>query len=180
MNRYHWDTGHQGQQQTLYLLHDWFWWPRMATQMQKAISNCKQCIQHEGTHPKAPMWPIIITAPLELLHVDFTSTETTMELDQPQTWWTFWSFASTWWNTSWHMWPPVKLQKPLLSFCGKDISQFLEHQPSSWVTEEPTSKATSSESFVSLWAYGRLGPCSSQWTAGMSSPNTDALHREIK
>ena len=29
------------------------------------------------------MWPIIVTTPLELLHVDFTSNETTMELDQP-------------------------------------------------------------------------------------------------
>ena len=29
------------------------------------------------------MQPIIATAPLELLHMDFTSIETTMELDQP-------------------------------------------------------------------------------------------------
>ena len=55
----------------------------MATQMQKLISNYKQCIQHEGTDAKAPVWPIIGTAPLELLHIDFTSIETTMELDQP-------------------------------------------------------------------------------------------------
>ena len=51
--------------------------------MQKVISNCEQFIQHEGTHAKAPMQPIIVTAPLELLHIDFTSIETTMELDQP-------------------------------------------------------------------------------------------------
>ena len=55
----------------------------MAVQMQKVISNCKQCTQHEGTHTKAPVQPIIVTAPLELLHIDFTSIETTMELDQP-------------------------------------------------------------------------------------------------
>ena len=54
----------------------------MATQMQKVISNCKQCIQHEGTQAKVPMQPIITSAPLELLHVDFTSIETTMDLDQ--------------------------------------------------------------------------------------------------
>ena len=29
------------------------------------------------------MQPIIVTAPLDLLHVDFTSTVTTIELDQP-------------------------------------------------------------------------------------------------
>ena len=55
----------------------------MIAQMQKAISNCKQCIQHEGIPVKAPVWPIIVNAPLELLHVDFTSIETTMELEQP-------------------------------------------------------------------------------------------------
>ena len=46
-------------------------------------SSCKQCIQQYGIHAKAPMWPIIVTAPLELLHVDVTSIETTIELDQP-------------------------------------------------------------------------------------------------
>ena len=55
----------------------------MAMQMQMAISNSEQCIQHKGTHAKAQMRPIIVTAPLELLHMDFTSIETTMELDQP-------------------------------------------------------------------------------------------------
>ena len=45
----------------------------MATQMQKVISNYKQCTQYEGTHAKAPLWPIIVTVPLELLHIDFTS-----------------------------------------------------------------------------------------------------------
>ena len=65
------------------LLHDQFWWPGIAAQMQKAISSCKQCIQHEGIHAKAPIWPIIVTTTLELLHVDFTSIETMMGLDQP-------------------------------------------------------------------------------------------------
>ena len=54
----------------------------MATQMQKEISNCKWCIQHEGTHAKAPMQPVIVIA-YESLHIDFTSIETMMELDQP-------------------------------------------------------------------------------------------------
>ena len=73
MDGCHWDAGHQGQQWTLYLLQDWFWWPVMATQMQKVISNCEWCIQHEGTQAKVPMQPIIATVPLKLLHVDFTS-----------------------------------------------------------------------------------------------------------
>ena len=76
-----------------------------------------------------------------------------------KTWWNFRSFVTTLQNTLWHMWSQVKLQKLLLWFCGKDISQSSKHWPSSWVTEEPTLKATSTESFVSWWAYGRLGLC---------------------
>ena len=83
MNRYHWDAGHQGQQWILYLLQDCFWCSSMAMQWQKAIRNCEWCIQHEGTWAKAPMQPIIAIGPLELLHMDFTSIEMTMELDQP-------------------------------------------------------------------------------------------------
>ena len=81
MNRCHRDAGHQGQQWMLYLLQDWFYWASMAKQMQKAISNCKWSIQHEGTHAKAPLQPIIATTPLELLHIDSMSIEMTMELN---------------------------------------------------------------------------------------------------
>ena len=38
--------------------------------------------QHKGAWAKVPMQPIIATAPLELLHVDFISIEMTMGLDQ--------------------------------------------------------------------------------------------------
>ena len=50
--------------------------------MQKILKNCKGCIWHEGVQSKAPLHPIIATAPLELLHVDYMSIETTMVLDQ--------------------------------------------------------------------------------------------------
>ena len=35
-----------------------------------------------GWHPKAPLCPIVATTPLDLLHIDFTSLETTLELNQ--------------------------------------------------------------------------------------------------
>ena len=41
------------------------------------------CLQHKGKLPKAPLHPIVATTPLDLLHVDFTSIEMTMELNQP-------------------------------------------------------------------------------------------------
>ena len=55
----------------------------MAMQMQKVISSCERCIQHGGTRVKAPLQAIQVTSPLEVLHVNFTNIEMTMEPDQP-------------------------------------------------------------------------------------------------
>ena len=54
----------------------------MAKQMRQVIRACTCCLQYEGCIPKAPLCPIVATAPLDLLHVDFTSIETTLELNQ--------------------------------------------------------------------------------------------------
>ena len=83
MNGYHRDAGHQGLWQMLSLLEDWVWWPNMSMQMQKVISSCERCILHKGTRVKVPLQAILVTSLLEQLHVDFTSIETTIELDQP-------------------------------------------------------------------------------------------------
>ena len=50
--------------------------------MRQVIRACTHCLQYEGGIPKAPLCPIVATAPLDLLHVDFTSIETTLELHQ--------------------------------------------------------------------------------------------------
>ena len=67
---------------TLSLLQEHFWWPGMAKQMRQVIKACRHCFQYEGGSHKAPLCPIVATAPLDLLHVDFTSIETMMELNQ--------------------------------------------------------------------------------------------------
>ena len=54
----------------------------MAKQIRQVIKDCRHCLQYEGATPKALLCPIVATAPLDLLHVDFTSIETTMELDK--------------------------------------------------------------------------------------------------
>ena len=155
MNGCHREAGHQGQQQTLCLLHDWFWWPEMVMQMQKAISSCEQCIQHEGSCTKAPVQPIIATAPLGLLHIDFTSIETTMELDQPPDVVNFLVFCDHFTKHITAYMTPDQTVKTVTKFLWQGgISQSSEHQSSSWETEETMLKATSS---VSLWPYGRLG-----------------------
>ena len=40
------------------------------------------CLQYEGSFPKTPLHPIMATAPLDLLHTDFTSIKTTLEPNQ--------------------------------------------------------------------------------------------------
>ena len=43
------------------------------------------CLHHEGNLSKVPLQPIVATALMDLLHVDFTSIERTMELNgQPK------------------------------------------------------------------------------------------------
>ena len=74
----------------------------------------------------------------------------------PQMWWMFWSFVTTLQNMSWHMWPPIKLPKQLLSFCGKDISWTSEHWPCSWVTEEPTLSNHAQTNWQVVWAHQML------------------------
>ena len=80
LNGCHWDAGHQGHDCTLSLLWECFWWPGMTNQMQQSIKSCMHCLQHESNLPQAPLHPIVGTAPVDLLHIDFTSIETTMEL----------------------------------------------------------------------------------------------------
>ena len=82
LNGCHQDVGHQGHDCTLSLLQECFCWPRMAKQMRQTIRACTHCLQYEGGFPKAPLCPIVATAPLDLLHVDFTSIDTMLEPNQ--------------------------------------------------------------------------------------------------
>ena len=82
LNGCHQNAGHQGHDRTLSLLQECFWWLGMAKQMRQVIKTCRCCLQYEGSNPKVPLCPIVDTTPLDLLHVDFTSIETTMELDR--------------------------------------------------------------------------------------------------
>ena len=50
--------------------------------MRQVIRACKCCLQFEGSTPKAPLCPIVATTPLDLLHVDVTSIEAMLELNQ--------------------------------------------------------------------------------------------------
>ena len=54
----------------------------MIKQMQQSIKSCARCLQHEGELPKVPLHLIVATAPLDLLHIDFTSIGRTVELNK--------------------------------------------------------------------------------------------------
>ena len=82
LNGCHQDAGHQGHDHTLSLLWEHFWWPHMTNQMHQSIKSCICCLQHEGHLSRAPLHLIVVTALMDPLHVDFTSIETTPELNK--------------------------------------------------------------------------------------------------
>ena len=69
----HQDASHQGQNCTLSLAAERFWWPSMPSEVRNAVKNYQKCIKHEFNSTKEPLYPIIATAPLDLVHIDFTS-----------------------------------------------------------------------------------------------------------
>ena len=82
LNGCHRDVGHQDHDHVLSLLWQCFWWPGMVNQIGQSIRAWTCCLQYEGGFPKAPLWPIVATDPLDLLYVDFTSIEAMLEPNQ--------------------------------------------------------------------------------------------------
>ena len=83
LNGVHHDAGHQGQQRKLALAQECFWWPTMVDDCRALVWDCPWCRTFEGAVPRAPLCPIRVHAPQELIHVDFMSVESTMELNKP-------------------------------------------------------------------------------------------------
>ena len=68
----HDDVGHPGRDLTLDLVRSQFYWPFMATHIQKYIAHCGRCIWHKAPDPpRAPMKSFIAKEPMELLAIDF-------------------------------------------------------------------------------------------------------------
>ena len=82
LNGVHHDTDHQGQQQTLALVQECFWWPMTVEDCKALVWSCPRCHTFEGVIPKAPLCLIRAHIPLELVHVDFTSVESMMEFNK--------------------------------------------------------------------------------------------------
>ena len=83
LNGVHQDASHQGQQQTLALTQERFWWPIMVEDCQAIVRGCPCCQAFEGEVPRAPLCLIRAYALLEFVHLNYTSIESTMELNKP-------------------------------------------------------------------------------------------------
>ena len=73
----HNDIGHMGIEQMLDLLWDRFYWPGMTKDAELQIENCEQCIQFRSKLQRAEMENIQATYPLQLVHLDYLTIETT-------------------------------------------------------------------------------------------------------
>ena len=67
--------GHQGQDRTLSLLKELFWWPSMAKEAALALKNCRQCLIFEDNIQMPKLTPILATKPMDLVHIDFVKME---------------------------------------------------------------------------------------------------------
>ena len=56
-------------------MHDQFYWPCMAAQAKEHIDKCHPCFTFKAKEPKAPLENIVVTHPLELVHLDYLCLE---------------------------------------------------------------------------------------------------------
>ena len=76
LNGCHWDGCHQHKERTLALAAERFWWSGMVSELHYMVDTCRRCKMFKGRSKTALLHPILVSAPLELVHVDFTSIET--------------------------------------------------------------------------------------------------------
>ena len=71
----HDDVGHQGILRTLSLLREIFYWPGMQEEATQHVLKCSRCLRRKTPPQVAPLQPILVTQPLELVHMDYLSLE---------------------------------------------------------------------------------------------------------
>ena len=79
---FHHDAGHQEKKRMESLISDQFWWPGVYEDVNRAVQNFRQCQLYGGREEKAPVVPMMVTAPLQLVHLNFTSFEMTTNLNE--------------------------------------------------------------------------------------------------
>ena len=71
----HDDVGHQGRMRILSLLRERFFWPGMQSEAIQYVLKCTRCLRRKTPSHVAPLQPIHVTQPLELVHMDYLSLE---------------------------------------------------------------------------------------------------------
>ena len=71
----HDQVGHQGKDRTLSLIRERFFWPRMYKDVESYVGHCKKCLLRKAKPHVAPLQPILVSRPLDLVHMDFLSIE---------------------------------------------------------------------------------------------------------
>ena len=69
----HNNMGHLGAEPVLHLARERFYWPRMQRDVEHYVRNICPCIKQNPPRlkPRAPLQPIITTAPFELVSINF-------------------------------------------------------------------------------------------------------------
>ena len=78
----HHDAGDEGKKRAESLISDQFWWPGVYKDVNRAVHNCRQCQLYGGREEKVSMVPMMVTAPLQLVHLNFTSFEMNTNLNE--------------------------------------------------------------------------------------------------
>uniref|UniRef100_A0A3B3YZK9 Gypsy retrotransposon integrase-like protein 1 n=1 Tax=Poecilia mexicana TaxID=48701 RepID=A0A3B3YZK9_9TELE len=73
----HDETGHQGQQRTLYLTRQRFYWIGLVHDVTEYVQHCRRCVVSKSPEPeaRAPLKNIRTSEPLELVSIDFWTAE---------------------------------------------------------------------------------------------------------
>ena len=72
---YHDNVGHFGLDRTLDLLRDRFYWPHMMEEAKEYVNTCRRCQMAKGRQQLAPVQLYHAAAPMELVHMDYLTTE---------------------------------------------------------------------------------------------------------
>ena len=68
-------VGHQGRMRTLSLLRERFFWPCMQEEATQDVVKCSRCLRRKSAPQVAPLQPIYVSQPMELVHMDHLSLE---------------------------------------------------------------------------------------------------------
>ena len=78
----HHEAAHQEQHRSFSLMQEQFWWPGMARELKNHVRNCTHCKKFEGAPPIAKLKKLPCSSQGEILHIDYTSIEETVDLNE--------------------------------------------------------------------------------------------------